>query len=420
MHQDGGIGQTHAPEWRAADHPDSSRRLELLTCSEAHNYPLYYFVTSFTGDGRYMVFHSERSGWVQLHRLDMQTGEIVQLTDGRTYDSGWGIWCEWHLRGIYNHLSAVNPVRDEAYYFQDEEIRCADVATIENRRVATLPSGRMPIGQSAFSPDGRHFAFLHADAERMTRTLRDTEALANMDQHRRPARRDTRKLMGGTVLGVIDTETGACRQVRAWDYHIHHVVFADDETMLLNHPEHHHGMLLVPLSGESERELRPPDAAGAMGPSCHQVITERGVFYEANHRTDAGHEVYVGLADHRSGEFADVRLGGLGYVHTGWDPAGRFLFFESRQRSPEPRHLLIALRFAHVPERRQVETLHHLRSCGDGGQRFHAHPLLSPDRRWMVFTDLAENGYLQVQRLDVSDLVDRPEYGFESHHRQAP
>ena len=52
----------------------------------------------------------------------------------------------------------------EVYYFEDDQIRATNVATFANRLVARLPAGRMPIGQAAFSPDGRWFAYIHADA----------------------------------------------------------------------------------------------------------------------------------------------------------------------------------------------------------------------------------------------------------------
>ncbi len=38
-----------------------------------------------------------------------------------------------HLRGIYNHLSPLNSVRREVYYFQDDEIRATHLDTLANR-----------------------------------------------------------------------------------------------------------------------------------------------------------------------------------------------------------------------------------------------------------------------------------------------
>ena len=42
------------------------------------------------------------------------------------------------------------------------------------------------------------------------------------------------------------------------------------------------------------------------------------------------------------------------------------------------------------------------------GQRFHAHPFLSPYRKWLFHTAVVK-GYSQVCTVDVADLVDLDE-----------
>ncbi len=42
--------------------------------------------------------------------------------------------------------------------------------------------GRVPIGQTSFSPDGRLFAFIHTDQDLYRRAFSDREALINMGQ----------------------------------------------------------------------------------------------------------------------------------------------------------------------------------------------------------------------------------------------
>ena len=87
------IGTITAPEWRAESDPDTGRKVTRLTDGRSNSFALYYFTPSVTPDGRHLVFHSERSGEVQLYRLDLKTGEIGQLTNGHTRDAGWAIWC---------------------------------------------------------------------------------------------------------------------------------------------------------------------------------------------------------------------------------------------------------------------------------------------------------------------------------------
>ena len=77
------IGDITPAEWSNEIDPATGRKLRGLTQASYCAAFLYYFIPSVTPDGRYLVFHSERSGEVQLYRLDLTTGDIGQLTDGR-------------------------------------------------------------------------------------------------------------------------------------------------------------------------------------------------------------------------------------------------------------------------------------------------------------------------------------------------
>lgn len=382
--------------------PDASDRGWCqLTREPAHSYPLYYFTPSVTDDGRYLIHHSERSGWVQLYRLDMQTGETVALTDGHTQNSGWGVWCEWHLRGIYNHLSALNQVRNEVYYFQDEEIRCTHVDTLANHKLMELP-GRTPIGQTCFSPDGRTFAFIHADRETLHRALTDFEARCHMDQF--DWMRDHHVWRNGIpcTIAIIDTATGAYREVKQLDHYAHHLIFLGNDHLLINHPKGDNGMWTIRLDGSDYRWLRPRDEHGSI---CHQVVTARGIFYEAVKRTDEHYSNWIGCYDPATHTHEEVPLPAEldGYVHTGFDPAGKFLIFEHHGKT----HELFSLH--HPFGSPAMKTLRTLPPYPKHGQRFHAHPFLTPDRNWLIYTEVID-GFAQVCALDVRDLVNLNEY----------
>ena len=376
---------------------ETGRPWRQLTSGRANSYPLYYFIPSMTADSRYLIFHSERSGWVQLYRLDMEKGDTVPLTDGHTRESGWAIWCQPHLRGIYNHLSSLNAVRREVYYFQDDEIRATHVDTLANRLIRRMP-GRMPIGQTSFSPDGRLFAFIHTDQDRYRRAFSDHEALINMGQFTwEGAHNQWRNTIACTV-GLIDTGTGAYRDVVRLDYHVHHVLFLDDRRLLVNHPRNDNGMWTMNLDGSGYRWLRPRDAHGSI---VHQLITKRGIFYEAS----GSKQNWLGCYYPDRDTFEEVLLPQIqGYVHTGKDPAGRFLFFENHGKT----HELFSLHFPfQTPRARKLRSM--ALYPGSGGQRYHAHPFLSPDRKWLVYTEVID-GFSQVCTLDVRDLVDLNEY----------
>lgn len=389
-----------ACEWTSfADH-QTGRQVRQLTSAPAHSYPLYYFVPSITADGRHLVFHSERSGSVQLYRLDLADGSCLQLTEGTTRDAGWAIWCRYHLDGIYNHLSALNLSTGEVYYFDHEELRSVSVTTGEDRLVARL-DGRIPVGQSAFSPDGRLFVFVDADRETFLREYAERERLeqANAfpwtEHHAWRARVPTR-------IGLVETATGQVSTVVDLDYHVHHVLFTDNETVLVNHVRDGAGMWSVRIDGSDLRDLRPADEHGRV---CHQVVIDGGLLYETSRSSgSAGDETWFGryrFADHTWQEW---RLPPeAGYVHTGNDPKGSFLFIEAcapgqhalHQVRPRPGEASADLSLLRTLNPDVYDRFDH--------QRHHAHPFLSPDRRQLFFTDVID-GYSQICSIDVSDL----------------
>jgi hypothetical protein len=397
---DSGIGAKLAPEASTFRDPGTGRTIRRLTSAKANSYPLYYFTPSHTLDGRYLIFHSERSGWVELYRMDLESGESVQLTAGRTRDSGWAVWCEWRLRGIYNHLSALNQVRREVYYFQDEELRSTHVDTLANRRVYNMP-GRISIGQSSFSPDGRYYAFIHADRRNFVEVMSDREALANM---KLGGTFDWRNRIPATI-GLIETETGKYSDIIQLDFHVHHVIFADNRRVLVNHIKDGHGMWMIGIDGSGRRTLRPPDEHGSV---VHQVVTRNGIYYEAvGDKAKSGAHNWFGRYDLASDTFEEIPLPEIdGYVHTGLDPGGRFLFFEEHGSI----HRLMSLHFPRIAGKRQLKTLRQMaRYPGTGGQRYHAHPFLAPDRKSLFYTEPI-NGYSQICAMDVRDLAGLDEY----------
>ena len=393
------IGQSYPAEWSTEVDPETGRTLRRLTSGAHNNYPLYYFVPSVTKENDALVFHSERSSYVQLYKLDLSSGEITQLSGGRTRDAGWAIWCEPRLRGIYNHLSALNTVRREVYYFQKDELRSTHIDSLENRVIHTLP-GRISIGQTGFSPDGKSFAFIHADKAVFEAALADRESLLNMKQ---PFNHDAWRNDVPCTIAVVDTETGGYKEVIRLEFHVHHVFFIDDNRLLVNHTQGHNGMWTVNLDGSNVQTLRGRTEHGDV---CHQIMTERGLYYEANVYKDGERKVWYGRYSLATDSWEEVQLPGLGYVHTGNDPAGKFLFVENQQGSTG--HQLLSVHHPRHPEKYALKLLRNL-SPIIKGQRFHAHPFLGPDRQWLYFTEVID-GFSQLSALDVSDLVNLNEY----------
>lgn len=384
----------------------TGRNLRQITAGPGMHYPLYYFIPSMTADGRFLVVHEQTGQDVQLVRVDFQTGRRDGMTRGRTAEAGWHIWCDGSTTGIYNHCSALNLSTGEVWWFEDAagepgllELHACEVDTLSTRRVAALP-GRTPIGQNAFSPDGARFAFIHADHETYRAGLAKRNNV-NWDQCHEPWRRQT-----PCTIGLVETATGMVGDLISLPFHVHHVIFLDADHLLVNHAPTGNGMWVMNIhaGASSIRELRPPDERGRV---CHQVVTARGIDYEVFAQFDGRHANFVGRHAWPGAHWLEVPLGATGYAHTGFDPEGRLCFYEVSGEN----HALVALLHPADQHRRELRLLRVLPPCPGPGQRFHAHPFLSPDRRWMIFTEVVQ-GASQIFALDVADLSARGDIGW--------
>lgn len=358
---------------------ETGRRVRRFTAGPEHSYPLYYFVPSVTADGRFMVIHRVRNGRVNLWRLDMDGGAIQRLTDGRTDEASWDIWCEPGVSGVYDHLSALNVRTREAWFFDRSGLFGVHLDTLRQRQVWDL-GDRICISQNSFSPDGRWFVFVHADR----RGYREAVARRHSwDRHQ--AWRESVPV----TVGAIRTDTGQYRTVAELDFHVHHVVFMDNRTFLVNHVRGGMGMWRMDLDGRELGTLRPADAHGA---PCHQSVTADGIWYET---INPGKEprTWLGRYDLDAGTWQEFPVPQPGYVHVGHDPAGRLAFYEIAG----PPHRLVLVRHPFDAKRRRFEPLLTLPPypAHAGGQRYHAHPFLGPDRRWVYHTGVL-NGVSQV------------------------
>jgi len=196
------------------------------------------------------------------------------------------------------------------------------------------------------------------------------------------------------------------RTVIETDFHFHHVLFVDNQTILLNHPRECAGMWTIDVGGGTTKHLRPATAPGAHGAINHQVITRRGIVYESTGDTPQGRrETWFGSYDPASDTFEEGLLPLDRYVHAGLDPDGTFDFVEHAGSS----HQLLAVHPPASPDAPlSLRLLRTLRSPFHDHQRHHAHPFLSPDRKRLFFTDWDESGFAQVHALDVSNLTGWP------------
>ena len=77
-----GKGSRHAPEGCSYTDRVTGAAIRQLTGHPSINHPTYFLQSSFTADGKALIFTSHRSGSAQLFEASFPDGEIRQLTDG--------------------------------------------------------------------------------------------------------------------------------------------------------------------------------------------------------------------------------------------------------------------------------------------------------------------------------------------------
>ncbi len=354
--------------------PGTGRSAVQLTSGNAFCYPLYYFIPTITKDAKYLIYHRAEDDEVQLHRLNMGSGESVQLTQGKCPKTQWRYWCVASGRGVLDHRSVLNVARAEVIYFDGNRVRMVDVETLEDELLFVLPEDREPIGQNCATPDGQWLVYIDAPKGSSRRgPCKGAKVVAyNFDKRQQ------------RVLSTIDVA-------------IHHVTAYDNQHFVYCHPAGHNGIMMTDLNGGHHTELRVGDP-GVRGHLCHFLMTRRGIAYEV---PGLG---YSGLYEPFTRRRFEFKLPpGLGYVHTGGDPEGRLWFYECSGKI----HQMIAL--VRLNNERGDQWL---QLCGDwptygGGQKAHFHPQITPDRKWILFTGgdpTTETNHIFL--LDASDLKD--------------
>jgi hypothetical protein len=374
-------------------HPreDTSRTIRQLTSGEDFCYPLYYFIPSITADCRYMVYHRESPGTVneiQLHRLDLVTGESVRLTDGSAEQAQWRPWGVDPARGILGDRSALAPQRGEVVYFDGPRARAADLYSLQHRDLFEVPEDRFVLSQNCVTGDERWFVYVHVD-----RTA--YERLLELRLERDGAFRENAGICRGTAMAAYNLDTGEHRVLFRIDYPVHHVHGYGARSLCFSHiPGDVYGMGFASLDGRGYSIPRPQDEHG--GRIIHHVPTAAGTAYELKGRQMAG------ICDPQTGHRCEFPVL-PGTNHTGVDPLGRLFFYQVGGD-----RIQVMKRYEAGGEHEWLDLFGSWPTHGEG-QKAHFHPRLVLGRRWlqMVAGD-PRTRTNHIFLIDVSDL-DRTE-----------
>ena len=121
-------GRTWPCEWKTFEDPVSGVEVRQLTDYKGHSHHLYFTNPGWFAGGRKMLFGSDRENRSNLFSIDLESGEIVQLTDLGPPEAGF-------------LATSVSPTRDEAYFWHGRALVALDLATLELRTLWERPEG---------------------------------------------------------------------------------------------------------------------------------------------------------------------------------------------------------------------------------------------------------------------------------------
>ena len=120
--------RTWPAESRDYDDPISGVHVRQLTGYKGNSHHLYFTNPGWYADGKKMLIGSDRENRTNLFGIDLETGEIEQLTDLEP--------------GTVAFLcTSVNPKRDEAYFRYNRSLVAVDLKTHDLRTLYEIPEG---------------------------------------------------------------------------------------------------------------------------------------------------------------------------------------------------------------------------------------------------------------------------------------
>ncbi len=377
------IGAIYPPEWRRYADPRTGRPVRQLTAA-GNNCHLYYYNPSVTPDGRFLVFYSERSGRNNLFRLDLDSGEIVQLTDAADVRAEYWPFTP-PMRGLSACLACLGDQGRQVYYFEGNDLYAVALEGLERTHLLTLPADRRP-------------SILNADA------AGSTLAFATWDEalfHERSqwaygggkfAFTDAFFQETTSTIVRLDTRTGHAEEVaRKEHFWINHVLVHPTQPHLILHTHE--------LSGQPDRMWLLNTLTGAHGPVPGQGPADWYMheFWSADGERICFHggplgddsRAFAGWCDATGQRYARHyhATPGRVYGHYNLHPGGQAMVTDG-EGAPG------CISKVHLHGDQQVfEVLcRHDTLEPEEDQRTHPHPSFTPDGRQVVYTSARERG----------------------------
>jgi hypothetical protein len=288
-------------------------------------------------------------------------------------------------------MSAVNPVTNEVIYFDTNEIRAIHIETLKDRLITRVPESRVPSGLTGVSPNGKMFCYPHFDRKWWEAQLPPKTSP--------PERWEPRK----SKLVVVDTDSGVTTDLLMVNFWITHSDFYDNNRLLFCHDATDFAMQMTDMRYPMQYEnLRTHSEDGYI---VHYQVTDRGIMYELQSEIKGG-LLAAGFYNPDTRERREYKLDSpCNRQHIGRDPEGRLLFFETGVPG--------GFGIVYFPELAKGRINPGIRLTGTSfgtfgvNQRSHYHPMITPDRKYILFTGGdSRNQTNHLFLIDIKDLKD--------------
>jgi len=142
-----GLGSRWTPELSIYPDPVSGATVRQLTHYKGHSNHFYFTYPCWYDEGRKIVILSDRENCTNLFGVDLENGDITQLTD---LDQAKG-----QIGGL-----SKNPVREEIYFYHGDTLLALDLASLATRAIHTRPQGYVG-GSANATADGAYICAGH-------------------------------------------------------------------------------------------------------------------------------------------------------------------------------------------------------------------------------------------------------------------
>lgn len=137
-----GTGSRWESELNVYQDPVSGATVHQLTNYKGHSSHFYFTYPCWYDKGRKIVFYSDRENRTNLFGVDLESGDITQLTD---------------LDPAKDRIGGLskNPVREEIYFYHGDTLMALDLASLDARPLYTRPEGYVG-GSANATADGKY------------------------------------------------------------------------------------------------------------------------------------------------------------------------------------------------------------------------------------------------------------------------